>query len=244
MIVRPDGESWLLIRQPDHAALAADIAAAWRADGVPDRSTREVLLDATRDHDCGWADEDDAPTVNPETGTPWDFIHLPLERRQEVWARAMRLLDDRPHVAALVAHHALTAYARYDGQPEWREFFRRMERERDRRVSDLASQEGVTFDGFLRDYATLRACDLISLAVCHGWQDTFELDYYRGVPMGATLLLTPDPFGGAEVAWRVAARRIPRRPYASDADLQSTVATAPLEWVTGRLQGQPEPPPS
>jgi hypothetical protein len=102
----------------------------------------------------------------------------------------------------------------------------------------------VSFDGFLRDYATLRAGDLISLAVCHGWQDSFELDYYRGVPHGATLVLTPDPFGGAEVAWRVAARRIPRRRYASDADLQAAVAAAPVEWVTGRLQGRSEPQPS
>lgn len=243
MIVRPDDESWLLIRQPDHAALAADLVSAWRADGVPDRPTRPVLLEATREHDCGWAAEDDAPTVNPETGAPWDFIHLPLERRQEVWARAIRLLDARPHVAALVAHHALTAYARYEGQPEWRAFFRRMEQERDRRVSELARQD-VAFDGFLRDYATLRAGDLISLAVCHGWQDSFELDYYRGVPHGATLVLTPDPFAGAEVAWRVAARRIPRRRYASDAELQAAVAEAPVEWVTGRLQGRPEPQPS
>lgn len=243
MIVRPDGDSWLLIRQPDHAALAADLVAAWQADGVPDRPTRSVLLEATREHDCGWAEEDDAPTVNPESGAPWDFIHLPLERRQEVWARAMRLLDDRPHVVALVAHHALTAYARYDGQPEWRGFFQRMEQERDRRVSELARQD-VSVDGFLRDYATLRAGDLISLAVCHGWQDSFEVDYYRGVPHGATLALTPDPFAGAEVPWRVAARRIARRRYASDAELQAAVAVAPIEWVSGRLQGRPEPQPS
>ena len=65
-----------------------------------------VLLEATREHDCGWADEDDAPSVDPESGAPWDFIHLAVERRQAVWVRAMHLLADRPHVAALVAHHA------------------------------------------------------------------------------------------------------------------------------------------
>lgn len=244
VIVRPDHDSWLLIRQPDHAALAAAIVSRWRADGVPDRPTLSVLLEATREHDCGWAVEDDAPTVNEETGDPWDFIHLPVGRRQEVWSRAVRLLTGRPHVAALVAHHALTAYARYEGQPEWRDFFRAMERERDDRVSALATAEGVTFDGFLRDYATLRAADLISLVVCHGWQDTFELDYYRGVADGATLMLTPDPFDGSDVPWQVEARRIPRRRYVSDADLQATVAAAPVEWVTGMLRGRPEPPPS
>jgi hypothetical protein len=245
MIVRPDDDSWLLIRQPDHAAMAADLLSAWAADGLPDRASREVVLASTREHDCGWSEEDDAPTTNPETGAPWDFIHLPVERRQAVWFRAMGLLADRPHVAALVAHHAVTAYARYESDPDWRDFFRTMSRERDGRVADLATRTtGVTFDSFLRDYASLRTADLISLALCHGWQDRFEVDYYKGQPEGANLTLTPDPFAGASVAWRVPARRIPRRSYASDADLQSAYAAAPLEWLEGVIQGRPEPLPS
>ena len=242
VIVRPDGDSWLLVRQPDHAAMAADILSHWRADGLADRTTRDILLHATREHDCGWQAEDDAPSVNPETGEPWDFIHLPAERRQAVWMRAMQLLAETPHVAALVAHHAITAYARYDGDPAWREFFTTMSRERDSHITELAA--GVTFDSFLRDYASLRAADLISLALCHGWQDRFELDYYRGVPAGATLTLTPDPFDGAEVPWQVPARRIERRRYHSDEDLRESFAAAPVEMLSGTVVGRPEPLPS
>jgi hypothetical protein len=144
-----------------------------------------------------------------------------------------------------VAHHAITAYARYDGDPAWRDFFRTMSNERDARVSDLASRTtGVTFDSFLRDYASLRSADLISLALCHGWQDRFELDYYRGQPDGPTLVITPDPFGGSRVPWRVPARRITQRRYQSDEDLREAFAAAPLEWLTGHLEGRPEPLPS
>ena len=245
VIVRPDGESWLLIRQPDHAAMAADVLAQWRADGLASRATRDLVLHATREHDCGWQAEDDAPTVNPETGEPWDFIHLPLERRQAVWHRAIGLLAHTPYVAALVAHHAVTAYARYEAEPGWRDFFRTMARERDDRVATLAgATAGVTFDGFLRDYTSLRSADLISLALCHGWQDRFEIDYYKGVPDGAALRLTPDPFEGALVTWRVPARRIPRQPYPSDAALRAAWAAAPIEWLSGHIQGRPEPLPS
>jgi hypothetical protein len=141
-----------------------------------------------------------------------------------------------------VPHHAITAYARYEDDADWRQFFLTMARERDSRITELAA--GVTFDSFLRDYASLRAADLISLALCHGWQDRFELDYYKGVPAGASLTLTPDPFGGVPVPWRVPSRRIPRRRYASDADLRETLAAAPVEWLTGTLSGQPEPLPS
>jgi hypothetical protein len=212
---------------------------------LPDRETRSLLLEATREHDCGWAEEDDAPSVDPNSGAPWDFIHLPAERRQAVWTRALRLLADRPHVAALVAHHALTAYARYDGDPAWRDFFHTIGRERDDRVSTLATRtDGVTFNSFLRDYASLRAADLISLSLCHGWQDRFELDHYKGVPDGANLMLAPDPFEGATVTWRVPARRIPKRRYTSDADLRTVAATAPTEWLVGHVQGRPETLPS
>lgn len=245
MIVRPDGDSWLLIRQPDHAAVAAEVLSHWQADGIPERPTRDILLRATREHDCGWLQEDDAPTVNPETGAPWDFINLPVERRQAVWTRAVRLLSDVPHVAALVAHHAITAYDRYDGDPAWRDFFQTMSNERDSRVTDLATAAtGVTFDSFLRDYASLRAADLISLALCHGWQDRFELDYYRGEPAGPTLVITPDPFGGVPVHWRVPARRIARRRYESDAELRDAWGAAPVVWLTGQVEGRPEPLPS
>ena len=245
VIVRPDGDSWLLIRQPDHAAMAADLLSHWHADGLPQRETHPVLLEATREHDCGWADEDDAPSVDPESGAPWDFIHLPVERRQAVWMRALHLLADKPHVAALVAHHAITAYARYDGDPAWRTFFATMSNERDRRIATLGARaSGSPFDSFLKDYASLRAADLISLALCHGWQDRFELDYYRGTPDGANLTLTPDPFAGSTVTWRVPARRIAKRRYVSDEDLRETFGAAAIEWLTGQLNGRPEPLPS
>ena len=242
VIVRPDGNSLLLIRQPDHAAMAADLLAAWKADGFPARATRDVVLDATRAHDCGWAAEDDAPTVNPDTGSPWDFIRLPVERRQGVWIRALALLDATPHIAALVAHHALTAYARYEGDPGWTAFFRTMTDERDRRFAVLADRAAaVPLADFLRDYASLRTADLMSLALCHGWQDRFEVDHYRGALHGTTMVLTPDPFDGATVTWRVPARRIAAQPYASDAALREAVAAAPAEWLTGTVRGEPEP---
>lgn len=243
MIVRRDGDSWLLIRQPDHALMASEILTRWVADGLPDRPTRDVVLRATRLHDIGWTVEDDEPGVDPETGAPWDFIHLATDRRQEVWRRAVRLLSDDPHVAALVAHHAVTAYARYEGDAAWRPFFQEMSGERDRRVSDLAAApgDGVSFDMFLRDYALLRAADLVSLTLCHGWSQPFEIDYYRAVPEGAHLTVTPDPFGGATVVWRVPARRVSPLRFASDESLRAACASAPIEWLTGSLTGAPSP---
>src|SRR5690349_3605110 len=116
MIVRRHGGDLLLITQVDHAMLAGRIMSAWRAGGLPGLSTRARILDATARHDIGWLTVDAAPTIDPPSGAPHDFLNGPLPLRQGVWPRALDLLaaDDR-YVAALVAHHARTVYGRYAG---------------------------------------------------------------------------------------------------------------------------------
>ena len=51
MIIQRRGTELLLIRQEDHAALAAEIMSGWQADGLPDATRREAILTAAREHD-------------------------------------------------------------------------------------------------------------------------------------------------------------------------------------------------
>jgi hypothetical protein len=55
VIVRDEGDTLLLITQPDHARLAEQILAAIRSEPVLDSPDRSVILLATREHDNGWA---------------------------------------------------------------------------------------------------------------------------------------------------------------------------------------------
>jgi Protein of unknown function (DUF3891) len=71
MILRPAPDGLLCITQPDHAALAATLAEAWAADGLPDRPTRAAVLEAARQHDLGWEDVDAAPLFDPDSGLPY-----------------------------------------------------------------------------------------------------------------------------------------------------------------------------
>jgi hypothetical protein len=239
----------LLITQVDHAALAGRIMSAWRADRLPDRSSRARVLDATARHDIGWLTVDAAPTIEPESGAPHDFLNAPLALRQGVWPRALDLLaaEDR-YVAALVAHHARTVYNRYAGAPGWSEFFGEMEQRRDQ----LLARDGIAFDVLLDDYKFVGMGDLWSLMYCNGWHEpqaregyTARLHLPRQPPVpsevegsgatvdGGCLEITPDPFGGVAVPFDVPARCVPARRYASDADLRAEVARAPVVRLAG-----------
>jgi hypothetical protein len=238
VIVRREPDALVLITQPDHAAAAATILEHWLADGLPAHPQRDRIIAATRQHDIGWAVEDAAPRVNPDTGLPYDFITMPEDVRQAVWPRGVDALRDTPYEAALVAQHALTIYRRYEGQATFDVFFTQMARARDalfQRCQDTLPDGSL--GSFMQAYAWLSIADLLSLIVCHGWKERFDADHYQATLDGDVLRLDPDPFGGREVPFRVAGRRIARRRYESDDDVRDAYAAAPVVWTAGTLTG-------
>ena len=58
VVDEPDG-SLLLVRQPHHAAMSAQIAAAWRRPAALSPGVWQRLLEAVRVHDDGWGPFDD-----------------------------------------------------------------------------------------------------------------------------------------------------------------------------------------
>src|SRR5688572_6518541 len=111
MIIRQDGSSLLFITQPDHARPAAEAIARWQLDGFAAHPRRSVILLATREHDNGWIEEDDATHVDA-SGMPLDFVAVPASTRQRIWPRAVdRMTAQDPYAAALIAQHAIAVYS-------------------------------------------------------------------------------------------------------------------------------------
>jgi hypothetical protein len=244
MIVRQDGPDYLCITQPDHAALAGRIAAAWQAGGFPARPTRARVIAAAHAHDIGWQQEDDMPRLDPEHGRPYDFMSAPARVRQEIWPRGVQqLAGDDPYVAALVAQHALTVYRRHQHEAEWRAFFPQLERLRD----DLYVEAAAAMDAptsFLEDYSLVGICDLCSLVFCNAWPEPHLIEGYQVILRDDVLTIAPDPFAGMAVPLAVTARRLPARRYATAADLGAAWTAAATVTLTGTAAGARYPPPS
>jgi hypothetical protein len=232
MIVRSVAEGLLLVSQPDHAALAAEILEHWEVDDLG-REWRDTLLYATRQHDNGWLDVDPRPSLD-ERGRPFDFIGAPDDVRQGIWPRAVRRLSiARPLVGALVAQHALAIFARYEGQTAWAPFFADVASLRDRQLAAGGASSGAARALFTRAYALLHMADLASLVFCNGWTEAHIDGGHRFILVHDTLTISPDPFRGRVVDLRVKGRLIEDAPYGSSKALRQALARAPDRWLTG-----------
>lgn len=239
MIIRDEGTTLLLITQPDHAQLAADLVASIRTEPALGGAARRTILLATHEHDNGWAEVDAEPTVDPDTGRPHDFMTGPASVKHELWLRGItRVAKVNARAGALVAEHAVTVYGYRRREPEWRPFFESITAMRDDLLQQIGMLTGTARTVFQAAYRCVQLGDAFSLQFCNAWaQPQTALDY-RAAMDGDTLLISPDPFAGALIPLRVLGRRIPARRYRDDADLRSTLAEAVPEVVVGQARGR------
>jgi len=231
MIVRTLHDSLQLIAQSDHAHLAGRVIE--RAVALAAHPRRHSILRAAYGHDNGWIAPDAAPSVLAGTGRIADFINAPADLRQGVWPRGVATLSDDPWAAALVAHHAIAVYDRFYSDPGWTSFFQRMRTIRDGLIEDA----GCTIDELALDYWFVRLADLISLSFCMGSTDKFPHGDGSVQFTGTRVVVMPDAFGRVCVPMEIDAFVLPRRMFASDADLRAAVAAAGRTTLRGEVSG-------
>jgi Protein of unknown function (DUF3891) len=238
MIVRDEGETFLLITQPDHARLAEQIVARMRSESALASADRDAIPLATREHDNGWIEVDAEPTIEPGTGRPRDFMSGPATVKHELWLRGIaRAAKTNLRAGALVAEHALTVYSYRRGTSEWESFFASVSALRDDLLAALGISSGESRATFERQYRCVQLGDAFSLHFCNGWNGSDTTLEYQATLQGASLLVSPDPFGGVTVPLRVLGRRLPKRAYRDDGDLRDAVAAATPLVVEGKAQG-------
>jgi hypothetical protein len=227
VIVRLCGDRIQLITQPDHARLARRVME--HCVPLAARSRRDAILHAIAEHDNGWAEEDAAPRVNPDTGQVVDFVSAPISVRQGVWPRGVARLAGDPWAAALVAQHAITVYDRYHHDSEWTPFFAKMEEARDR----MLRARGLPLDELLIDYVFVRLADLISLTFCTGWTDEQRFGEWTVQRFDARVVVAPDAFDGAEIPVEIQAKEVRSQPFRSDEQLREVLRETDVITVTG-----------
>jgi uncharacterized protein DUF3891 len=231
LIVRKSGKSIQLVTQPDHARLSRQIME--RCVPLQTRTRRDTILFAIGEHDNGWEEEDAAPRVNPVTGEVVDFMTAPAEMRQRVWPRAVARLSANPWAAALVAQHAITIYDRHCRDADWSLFFEQMQSARD----ELVRATGMPLSELMADYGFVRLADLISLTFCTGWSDEQRIGHWRIQQSGERVVVTPDPFAGAEIPMTVPARELRNEVFPSDVALRDALGGATKTTLEGVALG-------
>ena len=210
------------IGQASHAWMSGQLARAWR-----DVEPREEVCLAAEQHDVGMAGWDLAPTLNPETGRPHDFLQMPLATHLRLWSAApQRLFTQSRYAALLVSLHGTTLY-------EMRDLARLTQDDADGVRAYLAAQRalqerlvaelGADRDEVDRNRRLLFTWDWLSLALCLDWSTP------REGPEGYTLhdggVLDPWPFDRDEVTVRCEGRRL-EGTFESSAALHSALERA------------------
>lgn len=204
MIVREKPDSYVLIKQHDHALAAGELAKHWARRPRPLEST----LYAVAHHDVAWQGPDARVRWSEETGRPYSFADYPPEPKVRAYAEGLDWLEERdPYAACLCSMHYETLMRRF-GESETEERFADAESRRQEKLRAGMSEEEL--ENLEYNLHLLRLCDGLSLFVCLNepggddypppYPEGFEFYGERFHPIWedrGTLRLDPNPFSGA-----------------------------------------------
>ena len=265
-VIRRDYQGdWFLITQPEHARLSGFLAGHWGGGGgdfVRSEPWDEVCL-AAAEHDNGWREWDDRPSLNPE-GAPAYMYENPIAEVFKILHRGAGRLIDRghPYAAALISLHyvnwatdILTGVrsGQWPVTPRLRaeiEAFKAEEEERRdavcRRLRERPGfEEAAAPEGIRRNGRLVWTFDMLSLIVCCRWPHVESLE---AVPSGdgfgalavelvddVTLQVNPWPFDGDALEFAVRGRRLPPKPFRRASDFWDVLNRVPGSEIVFRF---------
>jgi hypothetical protein len=107
------GETLLVIRQTDHAFLAAFFAREWGNEKFTKPQPNVSFCLAVAEHDNGWSEWELQPVLDPKTHLPYTFMSIPTETHIALYQRGIERLVKVDHYAGLLAvMHASELYDR------------------------------------------------------------------------------------------------------------------------------------
>jgi hypothetical protein len=209
-----DSREWWLIAQPDHAALAGDLASLLNYPLFPQLSTE--VLRAISAHDAGWAQFDSSS----DTATrPVSFLEIGPAEFLIAWTGSIDAAASIGPLGGLIVsgHFQRLARTRLQSNRDGAEDIQRVQNfllRESHREKTLIQRAGVSAQEISELTDVLQFCDLVSLYLCCGSRDPvvfpqrFGETTISGSRHGDVVSFEPAIFGsGASLG--VSARRYP-----------------------------------
>lgn len=248
----PDGSA-LAISQPAHAWISGQLARAWGGTAAGVERLPELFILAAEQHDIGWLRWEAAPTRDPATGRPYDFVALPRETHTALWSAGVEAAAASygPQVALLASLHGLAIYALTPDEkraPDDLAAVQRFRAEQEMVQARLRPQTAASEAEIADQRAILLALDLMSLVICGAMgretRRTPPVPLADGTARLALafpaegwdhLTIDPWPFRDARVTVGCLARRLPPGRFPDETSMRAAVASAPVETLTATL---------
>ncbi len=254
MLHREDPNGLVVITQPVHAWIAAQLARNWGNAAFGTFAPWEEVCLGAEQHDLGMTAWERAPTLNPKTGRPHTFMNMPTLDHVRGWREAGRqaLVQGR-YTALLTSLHGASLYERYHDwlrdTPEEAQAVRDYLRDESAFQvellaalrSDPAYAPYATPEVIVRNRRLVAAWDRLSLALCHGVHTPTTVPDVPTADSETTLTLiavdddpgnvivNPWPFRADTLRLICEGRRLPQT-FTDETAMRAALATAP--WIT------------
>ena len=254
----------LVVRQPDHGIQSGDFAQHWGNEATPPFSPREAVIDAGTRHDDGWAGWEELPSLDPETGKPWQFFRLTPHEHVPLYRRGIRMATEHdPYTGLLVSMHGAGLYndrygtfrlAEQKLTPSERELVDEFLAEQalfqqtlaERTLNKQLHSHVTTDPEVWYNYMLLQVWDRLSLQFAFRLASDGELGPLPR-PDGSqevlqirnagelAITLDPYPFADSPHVFPLAARLLPDRPYRTPEEWLAAMAAAPVTMLECRV---------
>jgi hypothetical protein len=106
MLLRKDGDGIVAISQPAHAWISGQLARSWGNERFGRFAPEEEVCLAAEQHDIGFLEWEQVPTLDLKTGLPHSFMAMPLETHLQIWSRSVQdIMAFSRYAAWLVSLH-------------------------------------------------------------------------------------------------------------------------------------------
>jgi hypothetical protein len=202
MLHRFSKHGLICIAQHNHAWLSGQFAQAWGNDDFGQFFPPEDVCLGAQQHDVGWLAWEQAPTLNPQTGYPHNFLELSTKLHIDIWSRARELaLPLGEYVALLVSLHGTGLYERFrswqnskTSAPIVENFLKSEYSFQEQMIATLQKDAYyapyVTLEVIKRNRQLMATWDALSIIVCQGFVEQEQITQVPTIDGETTLKLT------------------------------------------------------
>jgi len=258
MIVQQHGDPMVVIRQTDHAFLSGFFAREWGNEVFERPEPFASFCLAAAEHDNGWQEWEMLPGVDPKTFAPHTFMTVPTDEHIALYQRGIeRAVRADLYTGMLIVGHCMNLYdraratmpgysAKYVRSHEQHlaaDFVQRLRLQQLRLKVDLRNDPAMrpfTDESRIKaNQQRLDALDRLSLYFCLGEggditiedvpvNEQSEVDWQLREVGENRYTLDPYPFRREPLEFALLERRIPKRRYMDEGDLQKVLTAAPF----------------
>jgi len=258
MIVQQHGDPTVVIRQTDHAFLSGFFAREWGNEVFERPEPFASFCLAAAEHDNGWQEWEMLPGVDPKTFAPHTFMTVPTDEHIALYQRGIeRAVRADLYTGMLIVGHCMNLYdraratmpgysAKYVRSHEQHlaaDFVQRLRLQQLRLKVDLRNDPAMrpfTDESRIKaNQQRLDALDRLSLYFCLGEggditiedvpvNEQSEVDWQLREVGENRYTLDPYPFRREPLEFALLERRIPKRRYMDEGDLQKVLTAAPF----------------